>query len=91
MDFNHQTSGAVQLRMRLNTSNVKRITALPDNGALKAPKRVGLRTITSTKIVLKVGWLGLRFYPFLIGLKGLLGENRGIALLLSVYLGTRWG
>ena len=36
-------------------------------------------------------WLGLRFYLFLIGLECLLGESRGIALLLSVYLGTRWG
>ena len=30
------------------------------------------------------------FYPFLIGLEGLLGQSRGVALLLSVYLGTRW-
>ena len=37
-----------------------------------------------------MAWLGLRFYPFLIGLEGLLGESRGI-VLLSVYLGTRWG
>jgi hypothetical protein len=35
--------------------------------------------------------LGLRFSPFLISLEGLLGESRGIAPLLSVYLGTRWG
>jgi hypothetical protein len=38
-----------------------------------------------------LAWLGLRFYPFLIGLEGLLGESRGIALLSSVYLDTRWG
>ena len=35
-----------------------------------------------------VTWLGFRFYPFLIGL---LGESRGTALLIPVYLGTGWG
>jgi hypothetical protein len=39
---------------------------------------------------LLMAWLGLRVYPFLIGFEGLLGESRGIALLLSVYLGIRW-
>ena len=39
----------------------------------------------------KLAWLCLRFYPFLTGQEGLLGESRGIALLLPVYLGTRWG
>jgi hypothetical protein len=37
-----------------------------------------------------LAWLGFRFYSFLIGLEGLWGESRRIALLLSVYLGTRW-
>ena len=41
--------------------------------------------------MLILAWLGFRFYPFLISLEGLLGESGGIALLLSVYLGTRWG
>jgi hypothetical protein len=36
-------------------------------------------------------WFGLRFDPFLIGLEDLLGNSKGVALLLSVYLGTRWG
>ena len=36
-------------------------------------------------------WFSFRFYPFLIGLESLLGESRCIALLLSVYVGTRWG
>jgi hypothetical protein len=39
----------------------------------------------------KINWLVFRFYPFLVGHEGLLGESRGIALLLPVYLGTRWG
>jgi hypothetical protein len=41
--------------------------------------------------ILALCWLGLRFYPFLISLEGLLGESIGLALLLSVYLGTRCG
>ena len=46
---------------------------------------------SSNHIEKYMAWLGLRFYPFLIGLEGLLGESRRIALLLSVYLDTRWG
>ena len=48
-------------------------------------------TSSHSHSIFSLAWLDLRFYPFLIGLEGLVWESRGIALLLSVYLGTRWG
>jgi hypothetical protein len=55
---------------------------------LKKRTRLKWMSTDSTSENWKEIWLGLRFYPFLIGLEGLLGESRGIAVLLSVYLGT---
>ena len=48
-------------------------------------------TSSHSHSIFSLPWLDFRFYPFLIGLEDLLWESRGIALLLFVYLGTRWG